>query len=339
MKLHLLYQINAGASWAPQYVYNQVDRLLREKFLDIEFVSECAVPDLMNEYPSAHVMTILNKENDKRTYLSYMDKSRFMLVDHPRWGWHPETIQQMFVTPDIVLLRQVMKEKAFLNKKRKFFVECGNRDIHYIENYEEVFQPFSYTVNTIDFAKVYAPRLSIEKKQAKDRQRKMVFRGYLWEPRQYICESGTHDEITCTSEYFGGSRFAEDMITNRCGLSLNGNAEICNRDMEYFALGMPLLRPTLKYAEFADPLIPDVHYIAFDYDREDYHGERYMGSPRGYNTKLAWDALVDRWEQVKDDYDYLEYVGENALKWYLKNAELDAQATYFVNNVNLSLLA
>ena len=77
-----------------------------------------------------------------------------------------------------------------------------------------------------------------------------------------------------------------------------------------------------KCTQFKEPLIPNVHYIPFD----------------GISLPEKLDGLIKKWEEVKNNYEFLEYIGDNAREWYLRNAKLDSQINLFINSINLNIL-
>jgi hypothetical protein len=86
--------------------------------------------------------------------------------------------------------------------------------------------------------------------------------------------------------------------------------DFCLRDIEMFGLGIPLLRP--KYVvETYDPLIPNIHYISVDCEFDETF--RYK------NPELLSDAIAERYHEVVDNEEFLQYIIRNAHDWYLKN--------------------
>jgi hypothetical protein len=86
--------------------------------------------------------------------------------------------------------------------------------------------------------------------------------------------------------------------------------DICFRDIEMFGLGIPLIRP-IYTIEFSPPLIPDYHYISVDaeFDKD----FKYLN-----HEKLSQNITEKYFEKI-DDYNFLNFISENARKWYLEN--------------------
>ena len=87
--------------------------------------------------------------------------------------------------------------------------------------------------------------------------------------------------------------------------------DFCLRDIEMYGIGVPTIRP--KYAvESDDSLIPDFHYISVDCEFDETY--RYK------NPELLADKIIERYNTVIDDEEYLKFISNNAREWYIKNA-------------------
>ena len=86
--------------------------------------------------------------------------------------------------------------------------------------------------------------------------------------------------------------------------------DLCFRDIEMFGLGVPLMRPKLV-VENSEPLIPDFHYVAID---AEFDAEYRYDNPEELSRRIA-----TRYREVIDDTKFLEFVKNNAKKWYENN--------------------
>lgn len=123
--------------------------------------------------------------------------------------------------------------------------------------------------------------------------------------------------------YFGNNpvpfdSYINEAINFKLVLSIGGGGgfvnakcgDICFRDTEMFGLGIPLIRP--KYIiETSDPLIPNYHYISVDVDFED----NFKYSDHDILSKKIAQKYLD----VIEDNDFLNFISLNARKWYLDN--------------------
>lgn len=104
--------------------------------------------------------------------------------------------------------------------------------------------------------------------------------------------------------------YMELAIQYKVGLSIGAGYEICHRDIEYMAIGLPILR--LEYTNTYNPqLIPNHHYIsidregfAFDSNADNIGGEKYI------------EAYVKKFNEVKDNHELLNFVASNANQYY-----------------------
>lgn len=106
--------------------------------------------------------------------------------------------------------------------------------------------------------------------------------------------------------------YLERAITHKVGLSIAGVAELCHRDFDYMAIGLPNMR--MEYVGKYDPeLIPNYHYISVSRDGfpedpnlDNVGGDRYI------------QAYMKRYDEVKNDYEFLNFISKNAHDYYSK---------------------
>ena len=90
----------------------------------------------------------------------------------------------------------------------------------------------------------------------------MYFRGTSISDRPIVTHFNTnylngYTPIGSPNTYF------EDLIKYKIGLSIAGRGELCYRDIEYMALGIPMIR--FNYLSELNPnLIPNYHYISIN---------------------------------------------------------------------------
>jgi hypothetical protein len=155
---------------------------------------------------------------------------------------------------------------------------------------------------------------------------KFCFWGTSMEDRKIL----THFDRTY---YDGGlpignfDSYSNILMNYKVALSIAGRAEFCYRDVENFGMGVPIIR--FQYInKMAIPLIPNYHYISIDrpddlfYDRL---GER----------KHA-EMIENRFLEVKDDLDFLNFISENSRKYYIDNLSpfRSVDHTYYLLGLN-----
>ena len=77
-----------------------------------------------------------------------------------------------------------------------------------------------------------------------------------------------------------------------------------------FGLGIPTIRP--KYVtELSDPLIPNYHYVSIDVEFDAKY--KYV------NHEQISKNIAEKYLEVINNDEYLNYISSNAREWYVKN--------------------
>jgi hypothetical protein len=168
---------------------------------------------------------------------------------------------------------------------------------------------------------------AIEKYQTVEKTipEKMRFRNFPNDPfRAYIMTDDRFEGVDKRDNLLMVDEYMRELASHKINLSLNGHAEVCHRDMEIMGLGNVLLR-TKFVCQFHEPLIPDYHYVAVDVENfRDY--------------KSIADKLINKYNEIKDKHDFLNFVGKNAREWYLRNGCTDGNANLLTKIVDLNKL-
>jgi hypothetical protein len=118
------------------------------------------------------------------------------------------------------------------------------------------------------------------------------------------------------NEYRTKNEYYKELSNYKFGLSLNGAAKICYRDIEYFGMGILTLRENLDVLT-KNPIIDGVHYITFLDDEIKtilYDVEK---------TNLLTKKMNDKFNSIiNKDYSHIIH---NAKNWYLENCTPDNQ--------------
>lgn len=115
----------------------------------------------------------------------------------------------------------------------------------------------------------------------------------------------------------------------KVGLSAPSISEICYREIEYMAIGLPNFR--LEYLTQLDPpLIPNYHYVSVDRTGlpEDFNSDRNGG-------EVYVERYVKRFLEVKDDYEFLNFISKNAREYYLNYCSPQNRVKHIINNLEL----
>jgi hypothetical protein len=159
---------------------------------------------------------------------------------------------------------------------------------------------------------------------------KLKFKGFLYDFREHLSLDDRFD-VRNKDKY--AEEYIEELATERISLGLHGAGETCPRDMEMLGLGNVMVRKNIV-ANYHNPLIPDVHYagvewkdIPYDmyYQRDDYWKE------------LA-NRYYDKFQQIKNDEEYLNYVSQNARQWYVENGTIKANVRLMCKLVDFNKL-
>jgi len=164
------------------------------------------------------------------------------------------------------------------------------------------FTPFSYLPYSTIFEILSKTSKKIEEKSYNE----LEFRGFLYNERLSLSKIG--DIRIIDKKIFPVERYFDELTNNKVCLSLNGAGEICNRDIKMLSARSALLRPKLNL-QFHNKLIPDYHYISFEMD----------------NDPIVLNKIIlDRYNEVKDDTEFLRYISENGYQWYLENGTIES---------------
>jgi hypothetical protein len=115
-------------------------------------------------------------------------------------------------------------------------------------------------------------------------------------------------------EYFSGglpigdfNGYSEKLIQFKVALSIAGRAEFCYRDVENFGMGIPIIRFEYKNKMY-NHLIPNFHYVSVNRPEDLYYDR--------LGNKEHAEMIENRFREVKDDKEFLDYISRNARKYY-----------------------
>lgn len=267
--------------------------------------------------------SIVNPDNKKYIVLSFFDNWRYLFMKH--LGWNPELMTQMFYCGGFNYLdyfywkdynwhnNDVYLPEDIANRYSSFFYGPYNTNYENIENY------------------IY-DNYNIEKTLPQ-----LYFRGYMWDFRDRMIKEINQEDILIIDKNQNDNNldykdYLENLTHYRAALSLPGGTEVCNRDIECFSVGVPVIRPTLS-VNYPDPLIPNYHYIScYDYCK-------YWDGDASYLSYSDFQkSLIDTWDKVKNNTPYLKFISKNAREWYSRNCTLEANTNYVLSKLNLELL-
>jgi hypothetical protein len=183
-------------------------------------------------------------------------------------------------------------------------------------NEKRNYVPFSYLTYTKEF-EYFSMKA---KKNDEKLTNNLFFRGYLYGTRLELKNFGVIDISNEKTEPY--EKYFNELTNNKICLSLNGAGEICNRDMEILSARSVLLRPLLN-TKFHNELIPNYHYIPFKIDP---------------NPKIQSEIIINKFNEIKNDDELLNFVSENGYKWFLENGTIDKNVEILKQIINIDLL-
>lgn len=153
----------------------------------------------------------------------------------------------------------------------------------------------------------------------------LVFRGFLYASRSTLHSivDASYKHIKVVADKIAYHEYVQEINSHKIGLSLNGAAEICNRDIEILGVGSVLLRPKLVATRFHDPLVPEYHYVSFEVSDD---------------PKTQLEIITEKHKMLLKDPDYMMYVAMNGRDWYNLNGSRDGNAQVLSKILNIAEL-
>jgi hypothetical protein len=239
-----------------------------------------------------YTMVIENDETKKYFLISYWDKIVDMIRHSKAAHWDMENCVEIFTS-------------------------CG------IQKDDQYYQPLNITYTPISFSVTKTINEDIINKLYYEKKEKLYpnilsFRGFAYGFRGFLIKDKRFNinpiKYNTDSEYF------DELNKEYLNFAINGAAEISTRDIEILGLGNALFRTKL-IVKLHNDLIPDYHYISVNIDDISI-----KQSILSYWGQLA-ERIVERFEEIKKDYDFIKFVGENGRKWYEENGTIDRNAS------------
>lgn len=316
MKLNVYYESGA-TDWCHCMSFNKTYKLLLETYPDIEFNFVDSVSLRTHSGYSGpgskygpHFMIIENDETKKYFIISYWDK----ISDLKKTNWDLENCVEIFTSSGV------------------------HTDDYYYNSLGIEYTPISYVTTRTDNERLIEELYSVSQKNTTGRiyPDKLTFRGYLYLFRKHLETDNRYNILNTrlVGNFLEYGEYIKELNKYNLNLGLNGAGEICFRDIEIMGLGTTLIRPKL-ITKFHNELIPDYHYISVDFSSVEWNILDYPDPL--YWTKLS-NKLHERFIEVKDDRDFINYVAENGRKWYEENGTTESNAKIIVRLLDFKKL-
>jgi hypothetical protein len=304
----------------PRFYVSDFFELLTEKlstkFTNIEFDLVCDKTYQKYGYGGIYSpmnYTIINPENGKNIVISFFDNWKTHFMKH--MGWDPDRMVKFFYAAGFNYIDYYS------------FAQSRNLSL----DIKNIYSPFYY--NTYEAGNDKLISELYDKRKKGEYVNQLFFRGGMWAFRRLMVDKIQDASIRIIDKNQKGcglnySQYLEDMTNYSCSLSLPGATEICNRDIESFAVGVPVLRPLIA-TQYPDPLIPNYHYISFYADCK-----YWAGTPEYLSYEDFSKHLVRYWKVIKNNKEYLDFVATNAREWYLRNCTIEKNTDYVLSKIN-----
>ena len=301
-------------TWYRQHLFQGFLDHLRNKYKEHTFVPlDNKQGNIYSRY-SAHMFTIENAENKKYSIVSLNDRN--IWVFNKLFEWDPVNLQQFICSSGFNYNSYEISKNTY--KTEEWF---------FPENIKAIHSPYTYDVYNTAFVSGIESIINTPSQKNKN----ICFRGFLYLQREWLYHNLKHENITITDKKLTFEDYIKEMHNEICSISLNGAGEICNRDIELFGLGKIVIRPKLS-CNFHNALIPDYHYVSVCNNAEFHDGV----SRLDYNELRS--AIIEKYDDIVNNYEKYACIGENARKWYLENCTLPAQINIFDKAFNIDKL-
>lgn len=320
--------IHCGKNYYVTTFFKQLMKEIESRYSHIKFETKNSPEYEKFGYGGIHScmsMSVINPANDKYILFSFFDNWKYHFMQH--MGWKPQKMVQFHYAAGF----------NFLDYHYFKHHNSKNPDTAFPKNIDEVYTPMFYS-SYYDCCYDTMQEL-YEKRKTQEQIDKLFFRGYMWDFREsmssdlmqqkdvLIIDKNKNDQ---NIDYIA---YLKEISRYKCCLSLPGGTEICNRDIECFGVGVPVLRPLIT-TNYSEPLIPNYHYISC------YHSCDYMdgGNPKflNYNDMQANTMYI--WNRIKNNHEFLNFISQNARSWFERNCGMNNNIKHTMSKINLELL-
>lgn len=267
--------------------------------------------------------SIINPESGKYILISFFDNWKYHFMKH--LGWEPHKMQQFFYPGGFNYIDYF----HFKNNEK------NNKDIECPENIVNIYKSFFY--GPYENGSLDIKENIYENTNMYETKNELYFRGYLWDFRKQMTKDINDKSIIIIDKNLNKNNlnytsYLKDLSLYRCALSLPGGTEICNRDIECFAIGVPVIRPYVNI-QYPNPLIPNYHYISCYTDCK-----YWSGNPSYLSYKDFANSVVDYWHRIRNNIEYLQFVRKNAREWFVNNCTLQHNIDYILSQIDMEKL-
>jgi len=217
---------------------------------------------------------------------------------------------------------------AILNERHNPFLKkvlisqfLPKKVLDHVGEYMFKYNPWTYFQASMDDLTTYYNK----RKEITNFKDTLYFKGTSLEDRKIL--NYINKEIITDFKVISPTIYFDDLISHKIALSVDGRGEFCYRDVECFGVGVPIIR--FEYlSTFNNPLIPNYHYISIPRPND---MELYRLGNEGHAKMIE-----DRYLEVINDKDFLDFISKNAKQYYDENFSLETKIKNTFNLLNLN---
>jgi hypothetical protein len=311
MKFLVYFQKDCGYGWNPCVIFQKIlENLIKKypqhkfKFIDSSSLKDPATYGGPSNQYSNMFFRIENEENNKYFLISYWDIIKDIFIKEYNSGFIIENLIELFTSIGV-------QEK--------------NDDS--IDRYLPCSPPIKYTPISFSHTLIKAESTILElNKKITTKQIPQIpkFRGFCMGFRKHLKQDRRFNIIDTNQERLSIEDFLQELNNDKINLSFNGIGEISHRDIDILGLGNVLLRPKLA-VKFHNDLIPEYHYASVEVeDQADF--------------KTFSDAFIEKYNKIKKDKDYLDFISHNGKAWYSENGTAQKNSEIICKLIDLNKL-
>lgn len=311
MKFSVYFQKDCGYGWNPLVIFQGVLDNLIKKYPqhEFQFIDSLSLKDPKayrgpsNQY-SNMFFRIQNKENDKYFLVSYWDIVKDIFEKECGSGFIIENLVELLTS-----------------------IGIQEKDCHALNRYLPCSSPVVYT--PISFSHTLLRAESIAEELNKKEITKLTpetpkFRGFCMGFRKHLLQDKRFNIIDTSQQRLSIEDYLFEINNDKINLSFNGIGEVSHRDIDILALGNVLLRPKLS-VKFHNNLIPEYHYASVEVDDQS-------------DFKTFSDAFIEKYNKIKKDKDYLDFISCNGKAWYSENGTAQKNSEIICKLIDLNKL-
>lgn len=272
---------------------------------------------------------------------------RFEFIDPENCKWYKDYVHSVCGEYNTMVLYNELNSKAivlsFADRLESFYQPTSLLNVVQLigglsmnQHFKETYREFLVNRKVFNLPIYEDEEYLIDKYPSNGKIEKAIFIGELYEGRKEIAEVlSTHPlfEIIDSKrdDKYTFREYIDKIREYKMVLSLNGFGEICFRDYEAMAVGVPVIRSKL-FNSYYEPLTPYVHYVSAT--------EAPVNGFLEYNSSyssIAGQFISTIERTIKDDH-YLAILAINGRRYFLANVWSQSMIHNFFKLVNLKLL-